>query len=280
MVGAMDQINETDVARHYGASDLLDRILAGLEGAGVSLDAVKPEDLAPVDEFHTGGRAATQYALAKMGLASQDHVLDVGCGIGGATRYLASDLGCKVAGVDLTPEYIDTARELANLTGLGDSIDYRAASALDMPFADETFDAAITLHVAMNIQDRPGLYREVARVMKPGGTFCLFDIMRGNGDALAFPVPWAQTAETSHLTTPDETVELLRGAGFEVGETEDRTQFALDFFRERMAAAGDGPPPLGLHLLLGPTARQKMANVLENLEEGRIVPAVMMARKT
>jgi len=275
----MQKTNENEVARHYGGSGLLDRIYSGLESAGIALDAVTLEDLAPVDEFHIGGRTATQHVVAKMGLDPHHHVLDVGCGIGGATRYLASEVGCRVSGIDLTPEFIDVARQLAEQTGLADKIDYETASALDMPFDDGAFDAAITLHVAMNIHDREGLYREVARVLKPGSVFCVYDVMKGEADGFAYPVPWADTPKTSRLTTPDETAALLTGAGFEVGEIEDRRQFAIDFFRERMANVGDGPPPLGLHLLLGPAAREKYSNMLANVENGCISPVVMMAKK-
>ena len=107
-----------------------------------------------------------------MGLRPGAHVLDVGCGLGGATRYIAASIGCRVTGIDLTPEYIEMARLLAERTGLADRVDYHAASALDMPFGPAAFDAAITLHVAMNIKDRAGLYREIARVLKPGAAFC------------------------------------------------------------------------------------------------------------
>src|SRR5262249_41674095 len=154
--------------------------------------------------------------------------------------------GCRVTGIDLTPDFIAAARILTERTGLAGRIDFREASALAMSFADATFDAAVTLHVAMNIKDRPALYREVARVLKPGAAFCIYDVMKGAGEGLRYPVPWAQTAATSRLVTPDEMQELLASAGFDVLETEDRTPFGITFFRERLAAP---PPPLGTHLI-------------------------------
>lgn len=267
------------VARHYGDAGLLGRILAGLEAVGADLDNLRPENLAPVDEFHIGGRKATEHAIAKLSLKSGQRVLDVGCGIGGATRYLAADIGCQVSGIDLTPEYIDVARDLAGRTGLGNKVRYEVASALDMPFEPETFDAAVTFHVAMNIHDRAALYAEVARVLKPGAVFCVYDVMKKNDEDLSFPVPWAQAPETSHVITPDETCGFLEGAGFEVDDVEDRTDFALDFFRQGMLAAADGPPPLGLHLLMGPTGREKFQNALLNIEHGRMAPVEIIARR-
>lgn len=270
---------ESAVAEHYGRAGLLARILEGLEANGADPNHLRPEDLAPVDEFHIGGRTATEYAVAKMSLRGDGHVLDVGCGIGGAARYIAAQVGCRVSGIDLTPEYIEVARALTERTGLGDKVDFEVASALAMPFEDAAFDAAITLHVAMNIRDRESLYGEIARVMKPGATFCIYDVMRKSGEALAFPLPWAESNETSHLTTPEEMRALLGGAGFEVHDVEDRTDIALEFFRQSLAAAADGPPPLGVHLIMGASAPEKFRNVLINIEAGRIAPVQMIASR-
>ena len=269
---------ENSVAQHYGSGDLLERILAGLAATGADMARLGPDDLAPVDEFHLGGRNATAYALSKMTLRADHHVLDVGCGIGGATRHIAKQVGCKVTGIDLTPEYIAAAKTLAEMTGQGDRVSYEVASALAMPFDGETFDAAITLHVAMNIRDRAALYGEIARVMKPGATLCIYDVMKKGDGALSFPVPWAETPATSHLTTPEEMRVLLGDAGFTVHDVDDRTEFAREFFRQTLAAAADGPPPLGVHILLGSNAREKIGNTIENLESGRIAPVQMIAR--
>jgi MPBQ/MSBQ methyltransferase len=270
---------EEAVARHYEVADLTQRILKAMAAAGIDADRVRPEQLAPIDEFHIGGRAATIHAAAKMGLKAGDHVLDAGCGVGGASRYIASTIGCPVTGIDLTPEYIAAAEELARRTGLADRLSYRVASALSMPFQDGAFDAAITIHVAMNIKDRAGLYREVARVLKPGATFCIYDVMKGETDGLMYPVPWAETPATSHLTTPREMQGLLAETGFEVQELEDRTAFGIAFFRERLAGSAAGAPPLGLHILMGARAREKLQNMLASLENGSIAPVVMIARR-
>jgi SAM-dependent methyltransferase len=270
---------EGSVARHYGAADLTDRILKAMAATGIATERVAPEQLAPIDEFHIGGRAATIHAVAQMDLKADQHVLDVGCGIGGATRYLASAVGCRVTGIDLTPGYVAAAEELARRTGLAERIAYRVGSALAMPFADGAFDAVLTLHVAMNIKDREGLYREVARVLKPGAVFCVYDVMKGEKDGLKFPVPWAESPATSHLTTPQEMLALLDGAGFAVREVEDRTEFALDFLRQSLANATAGPPPLGLHVVMGAGAREKLRNLLANIESGAIAPTLMIARR-
>jgi SAM-dependent methyltransferase len=271
---------EAAVARHYGVDDLKDRILKAIAAAGLDADRLTPEQLAPLDEFHIGGREATIHAVAKMGLKAGERVLDVGCGIGGASRYIASAFGCAVTGIDLTPAYIEAAEDLARRTGLAGRVAYRVASALALPFKDAAFDAALTLHVAMNIKDRAGLYREAARVLKPGAILCVYDVMQGANQGLRFPVPWAETPATSHLTTPQEMQALLADAGLAVVEVEDRTAFAVEFFRRSLAgSAAQGAPPLGLHIVMGATAREKFQNMLAAAESGAIAPTVMIARR-
>lgn len=275
----MSDDHERAVARHYQVSDLTQRVLKAAAAAGLDPGRLTPADLAPIDEFHIGGREATKHVVAKMRLAGSERVLDIGCGIGGAARYVAVSTGCHVTGIDLTPEYVETARALSGRMGLGARTAFEAGSALQMPFADAAFDAAITLHVAMNIKDRSGLYREIARVLKSGAVFCVYDVMKGLNDELRYPMPWAETEASSHLTTPEEMRGLLTTAGFSVEEVEDRTDFGIAFFRGRLSAGG-APSPLGLHVLIGETSREKSHNMLENLERGAIAPVVMVARRT
>ena len=260
----------------------LARILAGLEASGIDPDHLRPDDLAPVDEFHIGGREATAHAVAKLALDPGARVPDVGCGIGGVARTIATQIGCRVTGVDLTPEFIATARRLTELTGLDGKIAFEVASALDMPFEDGAFDAAITLHVAMNIPERAALYGEIARVMKPGAVLCLYDVMKTGAGEIAYPVPWAETPATSHLTTADEMRGLLDSAGFELREGENRRDFARAFFQRALAAAAESegkPPPLGIHLILGASVPEMFRNMLSNIKAGYIAPIQMIATR-
>jgi len=269
------------VREHYGVGGLAERIVAGLTATGVDIDRLTVDDLAIIDEFHIGGRQATEHALSKLSLTGDEHVIDVGCGIGGAARFIASQSGCRVTGIDLTPEFIEAARVLTRLTGLEERVNFQIASALDMPLADDAFDAAITIHVAMNIRDRDALYREIARVLKPGAPLCVYDVMKKGDGPIAFPVPWAESDASSHLTTPEDMRALLDDAGFEVGEVEDRTEFAVAYIKQRAAtaAATDEPSPLGPQLIMGPTFREKFQNLRGNIASERIGPAQIIARK-
>jgi MPBQ/MSBQ methyltransferase len=132
--------------------------------------------------------------------------------------------------------------------------------------------------VAMNIKDRAGLYREIARVLKPDATLCIYDVMKGPDDGVRFPVPWAERSENSHLTSVSEMHDLLHTAGFRVEETEGRSKFAIDFFRERLASSAQ-PPPLGLHLLTGENSKEKFVNYLHNVEHGAVAPTAMIAKR-
>lgn len=272
---------EALVARHYGVHGLGDRILDAIRRSGLDVDALTPADLAPVDEFHMGGRAATAHMVGLMDLPAEARVLDIGSGLGGVVRFLAAEKGCRATGIDLTPEFVSVARMLTERTGLSDHADFHVGSALDLPFPDSSFDAATTFHVAMNISDRPRLYAEAARVVRPGGVFANFDVMKGPGEGMLFPVPWAETAETSFLTTPEEMEGLLRDSGFEVIHTEDRGELAIAHHRARLADASSAErPALGLHLLQGETAGLKSRNMLRMLEERQILLVGMIARRS
>lgn len=266
------------VASHYGQPELLLSILNGLKASGIEPDAITPEDLAPVDEFHTAGRQSTLKALNYLDLKAGMNVLDAGCGIGGTSRVLASEYGCQVSGVDLTPEYIETAKALTEMMGLSDQCSFHTGSVLELPFPDNSFEAAVTFHVAMNIEDRSKLYSEVARVLKPGFRFCLFDIMKGPEDGLEFPVPWASVPETSFLKTPDETRDLLEGSGFKIVSEENLRDFSIAFFKDAMAKAeaSDGLPNIGLHLLMGDNASEKYGNAIKAALSGQTVPIIMV----
>lgn len=193
---------ETEVAKHYTTGALMRHILNALRTLDIDPDAATPDDLAAVDEFHTGGRRATDDLLAQLTIKPGTLALDIGCGIGGPARHVAHTKGAHVTGVDLTPEFIETARELSALVGLADQTDFHTGSALALPVKDGHFELALLLHVGMNIEDKTTLMAEAKRVLKPGGTFAVFDVMRAEDETtpLAFPLPWSEAAGTSFVT--------------------------------------------------------------------------------
>jgi len=259
------------VTRHYEKADIVAAIERGLRAAGKDPANLEPSDLAAIDEFHARGRAATKELAGRLAADDAMHVLDVGSGLGGPSRLLAAEYGCRVSGIDLTPTYCEAATVLAGWVGLEGLVSYRQGDALDLPFEDNVFDAAWTIHVAMNIADKARLYAEVRRVLRAGGRFAVYDVLQGAGGEVRYPAPWARDPSISFLVTPDELRALLSEAGFEIASWRDTSESARDWFRKFSARlSGDKPPPLGFHLLLGEEFFAMAANQRRNLEENRI----------
>lgn len=266
---------------HYHHGNLLSSIQAGLEKQGIQPQNASVENLGPVDEFHIGGRQASVHFLDQLAIAGSQAFLDIGCGLGGSARFAAKQYGAEITGIDLTPEYVETGQVLCDWVGLSDRIKLHHGSALSLPFADASFDGAFMMHVGMNIQDKAALFVEAARVLKPGAKFGIYDIMKTNDEDLVYPVPWATTSETSWLAEPQEYRKALESNGFHVTTQNDRRDFATDFFKKMKAAsdAGNGPPPLGLHVLMQQSTAEKIPNMVANLMAGRISPVEMIATK-
>lgn len=265
------------VEDHYASENLLARIDAGLAELGAA--ATDPEALKAVDEFHTGGREATEALLSHLDIRSGMRVLDIGAGIGGTARHIARAYGVHVTGVDLTRAYVDVAKVLNARVGMEDDVTMMVGSALDLPVPAGAFDLAVMFHVGMNIDDKPHLMGEVARVLKPGGHFALYDVMRDAVDGpLTFPLPWASAPENSFVDYPLAYITAAESAGLELETRRERREATLAFF-ERRRKAGDGGAPVGLHLLMGETSAQKLKNHAGDVIARRTVPVEMIFRK-
>lgn len=254
------------VTGQYTQGDLLERVLAALRDAGKDLDNLQPQDLFPFDQFHSLGLEATTGLADAAQITAGEQVLDVGSGLGGPARVLTTKYRAEVTGIDLTPEFCEIAKELNSRVGLGDRIVIQEANALALPFDDDSFDVVWTQHVSMNIEDKPTLYDQFARVLKPQGRLAFFDIIAGEGEPI-YPVPWADDASISHLADENTTRTLLSAANFRVSLWEDITGPAIDFFAHMVPGAA--PSALGPHLII-PGIGPKMANLVRNMKEGRV----------
>lgn len=259
------------VARHYSEDDRLSQAIAdSLTQAGKDLTRLTAADLASVDEFHIGGRKATLDVAAGMDLSSASRVLDLGSGLGGPARTLAEAHGVHVTGIDLTPAFCTAATTLSQWVGLADRVRFVQGDATDLPFADDSFDAAMTIHVAMNIARKDRMYAEARRVLKPGSRFAVYDVLQGEGGPVVYPVPWARTPEISHLATPDEMQALLTGAGFRILSSADSSDDALAWFQAMAARLATNAPAVTFQTFLGNDFPAMAKNQVTNLRDRRI----------
>jgi ubiquinone/menaquinone biosynthesis C-methylase UbiE len=268
------------VENHYSRSDLLASILEALRAMGKDPSRLSPADLAPVDAFHIRGREATAELAARAALATGLRVLDVGCGLGGSARYLAAEHGCRVTGIDLTQTYVEAAAKLAALAGLEKMVEFRQCSALELPFADGSFDVAWTEHVQMNIADKRAFYRELVRVLAPGGRLVFHDVFKGAAGEPHYPVPWAEESSISFLASVQDVRGILESLGLRIEDWEDTSARSLQWFQAMAEKTKrTSPAPLGMHLVMGNTTKAKFANLLRNLQEQRVEVAQGVARK-
>lgn len=261
---------EKTVIDHYSSRPQAEAILALARQKTPA--PLTPDDLAPWDDMHIGGRKATAYFLESLDLKPGMKILDIGSGLGGPARQAAAQYGVHVTGIDLTPAHKDAAQALSEATGMQDRTAFITGDGKSLPFADESFDGAFSIHTGMNIADKAGFYRETARILKPGALFGLYEIFAQDESApLLFPLPWADTGESSALATPDEAASLMEQAGFQTCRRESRRDFAMQALStllasETAAARRDDFPV-------------RIRNLLHNIESGLCAPWVIAGRK-
>lgn len=250
--------------QHYSADGIENRILDALRAAGLDPGGLVPiEELRALDQFHTGGRRATLQLLEKATIGANQRVLDVGAGLGGPARMIASTLGCQVTCVEMSPDYCAGARLLNTLTGLDHRVEVHRGSALAMPFPEASFEVVWMQNVGMSIAGKRHLYWEIRRVLTPGGRFIFQEVAAGTTGPPHFPVPWATDPADSHLVPVASFSPAVEECGFTAEAFEDISEAEL-------ARAPVAPPtgPLNLGVYVDNIA-EKARNSRRNLEEGR-----------
>lgn len=272
---------ETHVVQHYGLEGLRETILQIVED---DLGRLRPEILESIDEFHLGGAEATARLLDGMGIGLGASLLDLGAGIGGPARRAANLFEARVTGLDLTEAHVTLATELSDWAGSDGQTEFVQGSVLDLPFEDGDFDAAMMLHVGMNVEDKPRLFAEAARVLRPGGVFGVYDIMRLDDVAPDYPMPWAPTAALSFLEHPHSYRAAGIAAGLEVVKEVDRSAEAEAFLGQMRARAMERqaaglPRAPGIGALMGVDAPQKLENLGRAIRARHLAPVEIHFRK-
>lgn len=269
-----------EIADHWARGDVYGRIVAALQKLSKPLDGLTVEDLAPVDHFHARGLAATVELADKLPIRAGQHILDIGCGLGGPARYIARRFQCNVSGLDITAPFVEAGNKLTALLRMERQVKIELGDGQHLPYPGASFDGAYTQHVTMNVADRGRFFSEAYRVLKPGAFFALTEHGLGPQGSPHHPVPWSEDGTGAYLITPSETRAILEKTGFSDIQIEETGPKYLAGYRITLEKTEQGAlPPLGIHLLMGETTLQKTRNTARNIEEGRTLPIQIVCRK-
>ena len=244
-------------------------ILGALDKMGISKADITRKHTSAFDEFHVRGRAVSEELFSNIELNKDSLVLDLGCGLGGTCRMLADKYDCMVHGIDYSEQYISTANSLSKLTDLDDKTLFTQADATKLPYPSEQFDLIITQHVQMCIANKEKFYSEVKRVLKKGGRFIYYDVLKKSDNSQNYPLPWVNDELNNHLINSDQLKDLLHSLNFRRISSQDQTQKGINFLSSFLAKVEDKPAILtGQKILMGENAFDKITNLYQALKGG------------
>ena len=264
---------QTDIEKQYSLPNLENRVFSALQKVKNGNKNFSRNDFTGFDEFHIQGIKATRELATLLEIQPNMTILDIGCGVGGPARTLASEYNAQVVGIDAVKQFSELATKLSKLVQLSDRTQFMFGSALALPFSDTSFDIVWMQHMNMNFKEKDRLYAEASRVLRSGGKVALYEICKGKNtnEPLSFPVPWANTETMNYLIRPEEIVEMLHKQGLKSIVVKDVTQECLQWFTNVLEAIKKGKlNPLGLHLVSGDDFKVKAENIVINIKEEKI----------
>ncbi|WP_404470756.1 methyltransferase domain-containing protein [Vreelandella venusta] len=244
-------------------------------------DGATLHQLAPLDQLHIGGIAASKKLLNLLDAHIHTHVLDIGSGLGGLMRQGAA-LGFHITGLDITHRFnvLNQALTELSLHSANPPLRCVTGDACALPFPKHTFDAVLFQHSLMNMPDPARVLAQCRHVLRPGGTLVMHEVVSGENIAnLRLPVPWAETQQHSHLLTIAELTRLLQTEGFTLSHCEDWSSTALEWRqRQRQKEQTSHAAVLSPQWVFGERFLKMGKNLLENLANNAINVVEISAR--
>jgi len=260
-------------AEYYDTASVSDfyRQCWGGEDIHIGLYATGKESVAEAST------AMTRHLLDSAGIRAGMSVLDIACGYGGTLRVLA-EMGCApVRGIDISASNVAYAREANLKAGLDAGIEVEIGDFHAIGGDADTWDAVVCQDSIIHSPDRPAVFRDVFRVLRPGGTFAFSDLLTGtSADIDKVKAAFARIGATADATIGDYE-QMARTAGFEIIRTEER-QDDIRTHYDRLAARL-AEPVAGLDTDALDAISQSIERWRNALAGGDITWALFVARK-
>ncbi len=235
-------------------------------------DGWQSHDFAALDQLHIGGLAATKELLRWLP-AGATNGLDMGGGLGGCARLLATHYACQMTVSDLNSDYIAAGQLLNQHLQPQPACHYVVANSLKLPFAKHSFDFVLSQHAMMAIADKQQVLAEAARVVSAHGHLLLHEVYltpNSKPEEVLYPTPWADKLGHSHLQTWAQFLADCATSGWQLSQCENETQQSLLWINKARAARATPASPLNARLALGSAAGKMSANIMANLQAGRL----------